>query len=159
MKVSKHLRSDLIKIECFTYMYLYSLTLDVSSFKTTFFLTLFPVIWFYCIIFYILLYNTTIIVLYGDLLFYSVYSFLKWKMIKGYGFTAISCFIFVPKNWWLHLYKLFIVYWLNYLSNRRLVKVTSHSVWEIRKITEFLALLLVKSCLPPVDTLKEISNE
>ena len=37
-------------------------------------------------------------VLYSDLLFYSVYGFLKWKMIRGNGFTAISCFIFVsPK--------------------------------------------------------------
>ena len=32
-------------------------------------------------------------------------------------------------------------------------------MWEIRKITEFPALLLVKSCLPPVDTLKGISKE
>ena len=48
---------------------------------------------------------------------------------------------------------------MNYLSNRRSVKVTSHSVCEIRKITEFPALLLVKSYLPPVDTLEQISYE
>ena len=48
---------------------------------------------------------------------------------------------------------------MNYLSNRRSVKVTSHSMYEIRKITEFPVLLLVKSCLPPVDTLEQISNE
>ena len=47
---------------------------------------------------------------------------------------------------------------MNYLSNRRLAKVKSHSVWEMRKITEFPARILVKSCLLP-DTLKEISNE
>ena len=48
---------------------------------------------------------------------------------------------------------------MNYLSNRRLAKVKSHSVCEIRKIMEFPTLLLVKSCFPPVDTLKQISNE
>ena len=32
---------------------------------------------------------------------------------------------------------------MNYLSNRRLAKVTSHWVCEIRKITEFPALFLV----------------
>ena len=47
---------------------------------------------------------------------------------------------------------------MNYLSNRRLAKVTSHSVCEIRKITEFPALVLVKSCFPPVDTLKHIKR-
>ena len=37
-------------------------------------------------------------VLYRDLLLYSVYGFLKWKIIQGIGFTAISCIIFVsPK--------------------------------------------------------------
>ena len=30
---------------------------------------------------------------------------------------------------------------------------------EIRKITEFSALLIVKSCLPPTAILKQISNE
>ena len=48
---------------------------------------------------------------------------------------------------------------MNYLSNQRLAKVTSHWVCEIRKITEFASLLLVKSGLPPVDTLIQISNE
>ena len=48
---------------------------------------------------------------------------------------------------------------MNYLSNVRLAKLASYSVYEIRKITEFPALLLVKSCLPPVDILKQISNE
>ena len=32
-------------------------------------------------------------------------------------------------------------------------------VCKIRKKLEFPTLLLVKSCLPPVDTLKQISNE
>ena len=68
-------------------------------------------------------------------------------------------YFFVPKTWWLHLNKLSGVPRMNYLSNRRLAKVTLHSVREIRKIAEFPALLLVKSCFPPVDTLKQISNE
>ena len=33
--------------------------------------------------------------LYGGLLFYWDYGFLKWKMIRDNGFKAISCFIFV----------------------------------------------------------------
>ena len=33
-------------------------------------------------------------VLYRDQLFYSIYGILKWKMIRGNRFTAISCFIF-----------------------------------------------------------------
>ena len=38
------------------------------------------------------------LVLYRDLLLYTVYGFLKWKMIRGNGFIEISCFIFVfPK--------------------------------------------------------------
>ena len=35
----------------------------------------------------------------------------------------------------------------------------SHGVCEIRKITESPTLLLVKSCLALVNTLKQISNE
>ena len=30
--------------------------------------------------------------LYKDLLFYAVYGFLKWSMIRGKGFMAMSCF-------------------------------------------------------------------
>ena len=57
---------------------------------------------------------------YRDLLFYRVYGFLKWKMIRGNGFTAISCFIFV------RIYKkLSSVPRMNDLSNRRLAKGTS----------------------------------
>ena len=38
------------------------------------------------------------LVLYKDLLLYTVYGFLKWKLIRGNGFMVISCFIFVsPK--------------------------------------------------------------
>ena len=48
---------------------------------------------------------------------------------------------------------------MNDLSNGRLAKVTFHLICEIRKITEFPALLLVKPCLLPIDTLKQISNE
>ena len=33
------------------------------------------------------------------------------------------------------------------------------NVRKIRKKLEFPTLLLVKSCLPPVDTLKQISNK
>ena len=37
-------------------------------------------------------------VLYRDLLFYTIYAFVKWKIIRGNGFAAISCFMFVsPK--------------------------------------------------------------
>ena len=45
---------------------------------------------------------------------------------------------------------------MNDLSNGRLAKVTFHLMCEIRKITEFLGLLLVKPCLLPIDTLKQI---
>ena len=48
---------------------------------------------------------------------------------------------------------------MNSLSNRRLAKVTSDSVYEMTKFTEFPALLLVKSGLLLVDILKHISNE
>ena len=37
--------------------------------------------------------------------------------------------------------------------------ITFHSVCEIRKITEFPTLLLVKSCLSPIDTLKQVSKQ
>ena len=38
------------------------------------------------------------LVLYRDLLLYTVYGFLKWKMVQGNGFMAISWFISVsPK--------------------------------------------------------------
>ena len=33
--------------------------------------------------------------LYRDLLLFTVYGFLKWEMIWGNGFMAISCFILV----------------------------------------------------------------
>ena len=100
-------------------------------------------------------------VFYKDLLFYAVYGLLKWKMIRGNGFTAISCFIFVSQKFGGTIYTNFLssVPWMNYFSNRRLPKVTPHSVCEIRKIMELPALLLVKPCLPHVDTLKQTSNE
>ena len=79
-------------------------------------------------------------------------------MIRGNGFTAISCFIFMSPKFGGCIYKLSSVPWMNYFSNWRLAKFTSHLVCEIRKITEFPELLLVESCLPPVDTLKQISN-
>ena len=43
-------------------------------------------------------------------------------------------------------------------ENRRLAKVASPGVWEIRKITEFPAVLLFKSCLLPVETSKEMNE-
>ena len=46
---------------------------------------------------------------------------------------------------------------MNYVSNLRVAEVTSHWVCEIRKITEFPVLFLVKSSFPPVDTLKQMS--
>ena len=64
----------------------------------------------------------------------------------------------VPKIWWSHLYQL-CIHLQKYLCNQRLAKVTSHCACKIRKITKFPVLLLVRSCLPPVDTLKQISNE
>ena len=51
---------------------------------------------------------------------------------------------------------------MNYLSNRRFAKITSHSVCKTRKIAEFPALLLIKSCLPQIadsKLIKQIANE
>ena len=47
--------------------------------------------------------------LYRDLLLYTGYRFLKWKMIQGNEFMAISCFIFVPKKFDGRIYKNFSV--------------------------------------------------
>ena len=72
-------------------------------------------------------------VLYRDPLFYAVYAFVKWEMIRGNGFMATYSFIFVSPNlvvaftqtFWCSLNELFE-------SNRRLAKVRSHSVYEKR---------------------------
>ena len=47
--------------------------------------------------------------LYRDLLFYSVYGFLKWKMIPDNGFMAISCFHFVSSKIGVRIYTHFPV--------------------------------------------------
>ena len=49
-------------------------------------------------------------VLYIDLLFYAVYGFLKWKMIRGNGFMAIFCFIFVSPKFGGRIYSNFPVF-------------------------------------------------
>ena len=49
-------------------------------------------------------------VLYRDLLFYSVYGFLKWKMMRGNGFTAISYFVFVSRKIGGRIYTKFPVF-------------------------------------------------
>ena len=115
----------------------------------------FCTIWFYCIMFY--RYHKFYKVLYRDFLFYAAYGFLKGKMIplESIHSNLQLCF-WVPKVWWSQLYKISSVPWMNYLSNRRLVKVTSHSVCETRKIKEFPALLLVKFFLFQVEALKQI---
>ena len=95
---------------------------------------------------------------YRDLLLYGVYGFLKWKMIRGNGFRAISCLIFVLPKFGGRIYTNLGVPWMNYLSNQRLAKVASPWVCEITNIMELSALLLVKSCLPPVDTYKYQTN-
>ena len=66
----------------------------------------------------------------------------------------LMIFFVSQKNCWSHLYILSSVPWMNYLINRRLARVTTHRVCKIRKKIEFPTMLLVKSCLPPVDTLK-----
>ena len=48
--------------------------------------------------------------LYRDLLLYTGYRFLKWKMIRGNEFMAISCFIFVPQKFDGRIYKNFSVF-------------------------------------------------
>ena len=54
-------------------------------------------------------------------------------MTQGNGFMAISCSVLSPKKFRDRVYN--------------------------KKKLEFLKLTLVKSCIPPVDTLKQISNE
>ena len=79
-------------------------------------------------------------------------------MIRGNGFMAISYFIFMSPKIGGGIYTNFSVFieWIIWVieGSQRLARV-----WEIRKMTEFPELPLVKSCLPPVDTLKEIPNE
>ena len=48
--------------------------------------------------------------LYKDLLFYAVYGFLKWKMIRGDRFTAISCFNFLSQKFTGRIYTNFAVF-------------------------------------------------
>ena len=114
----------------------------------------FCIIWFYCIMFYSE--RRYFIKCCRDLLFYAVYGFLKCKMIQGKWIHSNLLLFLFPKIWCSLLHKLSSVPWISSLSNQRLA---SQSVCEIRKITEFPALLLAKSCLPPVDTLKQMSNE
>ena len=78
-------------------------------------------------------------------------------MIQANGSPAL--FFVSPKFGGSHSYKPFDVPWIDYLNYWRLAKVTSDSVCETKKITEFPALLLVKPCLPPANTLNQISNE
>ena len=68
----------------------------------------FCIIWFYCIIFY--RNHRYFIVLYRSLLFCAVYGFLKWKMIRDNGFTAISCFISVSPKFGGRIYTNFPVF-------------------------------------------------
>ena len=49
-------------------------------------------------------------VLYRDLLFYAVYGFLKWEMIRCNGFTTISYFIFVFTKFGGRIYTNFLVF-------------------------------------------------
>ena len=48
--------------------------------------------------------------IYRARLFYAVYGFLKWKMIRGKGFAAMSCFIFVSQKCSGHIYTNFPVF-------------------------------------------------
>ena len=91
------------------------------------------------------------LVLYRDFSLYTNYGFLKWKMIRGNGFMEISSFIFVFPKFGGRIYTNFPVFPMNYVS-------VYHGVCKVRKITKFPILLLVKSCHPSVDTLKQISN-
>ena len=66
---------------------------------------------------------------------------------------------FVSKKiWWSHLYILSSVSWMNYLIEGLLRLHLTECVKQEKKM-EFPTLVLVKSCLPPVDTLKQISSE
>ena len=80
--------------------------------------------------------------LYRDLLFYSVYGFLKWKMIRGNGFTAVSRFIFVSPKIGGRIYSNFPVFleW-NIWVIEGLQRFILLNVWN-KKITGFSALLL-----------------
>ena len=150
MKVSRYLGSDQIKIQCFLCL----LKQDSVS------LFLFPhsgfyIIWYYCIIF-----NRDhiyFIKCFIEIFYYMVFWNETWS--EEMDSWQSHALFRVPKIWWSHLYILSSVPWINYLSNRRLAKVKSHWVCKVRKKLEFPTLLLVKSCLPPVDTLKQISHE
>ena len=146
MKVSRYLGSDLIKI-----LFL------KQDFASSF---LFPhswfcIIWYYCIIFH--RDHKCFITCFIEIFYCMVSKNEKWsEEMDSWQSHALFC---VPKVWWSHLYILSSVICMNYLSNRRLAKVTSHWVCKIRNKLEFPALLFVKSCLPQVGTLKQMSNE
>ena len=115
----------------------------------------FCIIWYYCIIFH--RDNKYFIKCFIEIFYCMVFEMKNdpRKWIHG----NLMLYFVSQKIWWSHLYILSSVPWMNYLINRRLAKVTSHWVCKIRKKLEFPTLLLVKSCLPPVDILKQISNK
>ena len=76
----------------------------------------FCIIWFDCIIFYRdhIYFIECFIVIYYSMQFYSIillfYGFLKWRMIRVNGVTAISCFIFVTRKFGDCIYLNFLVF-------------------------------------------------
>ena len=133
--------------------------LSLASYKTTF--TLFSchsgfcIIWFYCIIFYIEIID--ILYRYFIECFIEIYFSIHFMVFQNGKWSEVidsqesPALFLCPQKLVVLFIQISSVHWMNYFSNRRFAKVTSHWVWETRKITEFSALLFVKSCLPPVD--------
>ena len=115
----------------------------------------FCIIWFYSTIFY--KDHRYFIVIFYSMQF-MIFENRKWSEVMD-SWQSLALFL-GPQNLVVaFIYKFSSVLWINYLSNRRLAKVTFHWVCEIREITKFPALLLAESWFPPVDTLKQISNK
>ena len=119
----------------------------------------FSITWFYSVIFYRddWYFIEPFIEIFYSMQFMAFWNG-KWSEImdswQSPAFSLCLQNLVVP-----FIYKFSGVPWMNYLSNRRLAKVTSHWVCKTRKVTKFPPLLLAESCFPPVDTLKQISNE
>ena len=157
MKVSNHLRSNLTKIEFFIQFLRLIKPHSVSPFL--FFHGEFSIIWFYSVIFYrdhIYFIECFIEIFYS--MQFMVFWNEKWSEIMD-SWQSPALFLCLQKLVVRFIYKFSSVSWVNYLSNRRLAKVTSHWVCKIRKVTKLPPLLLIESCFPPVDTLKQVSNE
>ena len=154
MKVSRYLGFDLIKIQYFLcLMCLMCQCFNVSYKQDSAPRFLFPpsafcIRWYYCIIFHRD---------HRDLL---LYGFLKWKMTQENGFMAISWSFLCPKKIVGRIYTYFLVFlgWITWLIEGLLRLHLTECVKQGKKL-EFPTLLLVKSCLPPVDTSKQLSNE